>query len=241
MTFSRILRFHLNIHFLKTSVKNPKINSNKYKFMRFLFIKGILRALNFGLKILFIDETGFKLNNANYYQWRKRKELISGGGKEELKKQMNMILGIDNNKIIHSMITDDTINHNIFIKFLEDLINKIGRNNIKKYIIVMDNAKCHIHRDVRKFALENKLKIITNCSYYSVFNAIEYVFLNIKSKLYKLLIKNRKELKKVIKSIIENENMDDVVQKIYLSELKIYYDYIQENKEENIQEIYENI
>ena len=73
MTFTRILRFHLNIHFLKTSVKNPKIDINKYKFMRFLFIKGILRALIFGLKILFIDETSFKLNNANYYQWRKKR------------------------------------------------------------------------------------------------------------------------------------------------------------------------
>ena len=241
MTFSRIIRFHLNYKFLKTTVKNPKINTNKYKFMRHLFIKTIVRSLNFGLKILFIDETGFKLDNANYYQWRKKKDIISGGGKEELKKQINMILAIDNEKILYNMITDDSINHNNFIAFLNDLINKVGRNNIKNYIIVMDNAKCHIDKEVRKFALDNKLKIIANCPYYSVFNAIEYVFLNIKTKLYKKLFKNRKELKQEIKNILNDENLSKTIEKIYLSELKIYRDYINENKDDDIEEIYRTI
>ena len=32
-----------------------------------------------------------------------------------------MILGIDNNKIIHSMITNETINYNIFLQFFEGI------------------------------------------------------------------------------------------------------------------------
>lgn len=70
MTFSRIMKYHLNKHFIKTTVKNPKLNKNLYKFLSHFFIKGIVRSLKLGLKLIFIDETGFQLENNNYYCWR---------------------------------------------------------------------------------------------------------------------------------------------------------------------------
>ena len=66
MTFSRIMRFHLNKHFLKTTIKNPKLKTNLYRFMNHFFIKGIARSLKLGEKIIFIDENGFQLENNNY-------------------------------------------------------------------------------------------------------------------------------------------------------------------------------
>ena len=41
---------------------------------------------------------------------------------------------------------------------------------------VMDNAKCHIHKDLKKFYLENIPKLIKNCPYYLLFNEKEYFF-----------------------------------------------------------------
>ena len=35
--------------------------------MRHLFIKGIVRGLHLGLKLIYIDETGFKLAKKNYF------------------------------------------------------------------------------------------------------------------------------------------------------------------------------
>ena len=110
------------------------------------------------------------------------------------------------------------------------MIEKIGENKIQNYLIIYDNAKCHISKSVKKFALENKLKILTNIPYYSVFDAIEYVFLNIKSNLYKILIRNRKELKEKVESIINDQNIKNTIKKIYLSELRLYLKEIDDQK-----------
>ena len=78
MTISRVLRHKLRYRFLKTTVKNPNLKENNYKFMSAIFIKIILRSIKMGLTFLFIDETGFQLQNNNYYQWRKSDETIIG-------------------------------------------------------------------------------------------------------------------------------------------------------------------
>ena len=72
MIFSSILRYLMNLHFLKANPKKPKLHKNLYKFMRHFFIKGIVRGLHLGLKLIYINETGFKLANNNYFQWRRK-------------------------------------------------------------------------------------------------------------------------------------------------------------------------
>ena len=241
MTFSRILRNHMGLKFLKTTVKNPKIKKNIYQFMFHFFLKGISRAFKLEMKLIYIDESSFKLSNNNYYQWRSENEIILGGAENELKKQMNMILGIDEEKIVHYKLINDTINSDIFCRFLEEMISKIGKHDMKNYLIIMDNAKCHISKKTKKFCLKNNLKIMTNIPYYSMFNGIEYVFLNIKKKLYKLLLKNRKELKNSILEIIQDESIKETIKKIYLYELKLYLENIIERKDEDVEAIFKMI
>lgn len=198
--------------------------------MKFFFLKGIARAIKLNLNLLYIDETAFKLTNNNYYEWRLSHETTIGGAENELKKQLNMILAIDGESIIHHKLENVPIDSKKFIGFLKEMIEKIGENKIQNYLIIYDNAKCHISKSVKKFALENKLKILTNIPYYSVFNAIEYVFLNIKSNLYKILIRNRKELKEKVESIINDQNIKNTIKKIYLSELRLYLKEIDDQK-----------
>ena len=38
----------------------------------------------------------------------------------------------------------------------------------------MDNAKNYIAKKVKKYAINNKLRILTNIAYYSIINVIEY-------------------------------------------------------------------
>ena len=82
-------------------------------------------------------------------------ELIIRGAESNLKKQTNMILATDDNYIVHSYISDDSIAHNKFIEFLQGMSNKIEKN--KKYVIIMDNANYHTHKNIKKFCLNNKL------------------------------------------------------------------------------------
>ena len=241
MTFSRILKNHLNLHFLKTTLKNPKLKKNLYKFMTYFFIKGIVRGLSLQFKLLFIDETAYKLVNNNYYNWRKKDEMVIGGAENDLKKQLNMISAIDDTNVVHYKFSDNPVNNKVFKNFMNELCEKIGQDNIKNYLIIFDNAKCHIAKTTKKFLIEKNLKVLTNIPYYSDFNGIEFLFLNIKSHLYKMLIKNRKELKKEIESVLNQGKMKITIRKIYLNSLKKYLKFIDENINENINTIYENL
>ena len=100
-----------------------------------------------------------------------------------------------------------SLRHDAFIDFLKELVDKIGDKGINNYIIVMDNAKCHLHQNVKKFVTERKLKVLTNCPYLSKFNAIEYVFRAIKTNIYKYLFKNMKLLKNQIVEIMNGNKI----------------------------------
>ena len=85
-TVSRILKKHLNIRYLKTSIKNPKLDEINYIRMSFIFIRGIIRSLILNLNFIFIDETGFLLEN-NYYSWRNSDEEINKCAKNKQKEK----------------------------------------------------------------------------------------------------------------------------------------------------------
>ena len=65
MPISSILRSELDLHYRKTILKSPKLLDNNYKLMTYFYIKGISRCIKLGLNLIFIDETGFSLNNNN--------------------------------------------------------------------------------------------------------------------------------------------------------------------------------
>ena len=44
----------------------------------------------------------------------------------------------------------------------------------------MDNATYHVNENIKKLLIENKIKTITNCPYFSHFNIIEIQFRFIK-------------------------------------------------------------
>ena len=239
MTFSRILRKHLNIRYLKTTCKNPKLENNQYKYMKHFFIKGIIRGLKQKLKLIFIDETGFQLINNNYYTWRD--DDILGGPKKDMKKKINMILAVDDNKIINCKLLNESVNSINFLEFLDELKTKIGEENIKDYLLILDNAKYHLVKKVKEYALKNNFKMLTNCPYYSKFNPIEFVFRAIKAKLYKNLFDKKKTLRNFILNIINENEFKKTIKKIFLKGLNIYYQFIKENNDENIDLIYKTI
>ena len=125
------MTIYIDMHFLKTGVKNPKLDTNQYKLMTHIFLKGVIRALKMNLKIIYIDESGFQLKNNNFFTWRKKNEDIKGGTKKEIKDRLNLILAIDDSKVISYKLTKDSIDHHIFIEFLEDMINKLGEKEIE--------------------------------------------------------------------------------------------------------------
>ena len=81
------------------------------------------------------------------------------------------------------------------------------KKKLKNYILVIDNAKYDLNKEIVEYAKMEKMKILTNCPYYSKFNGVKFVFRSIKMKIYKTLFKSKKYLKKKIINILENANL----------------------------------
>ena len=201
MTVSRVLRNHLNYHYRKSSIKNPKLLKNDSVMMTFIFLKIIERGLYLGLNLIYLDEVGFSLNNSNYYTWRKEGQLIFGGSKNAQKNKLNVILSIDENEIIYGKLFTKTIESEEFIKYFEELLEIMGENKIKNSLFIMDNASFHVSKSVQKYLFSKNIKIVTVVPYLSTFNSIELIFRAFKNITYKEIYNNMKELKNKIKQL----------------------------------------
>ena len=69
---------------------------------------------------------------------------------------MNMIYAIVDKNIVHYKIVHKLINNVIFKEFNNEMISKIGAGNIKNYLVIFDNAKCHIAKNTKKYLKDKK-------------------------------------------------------------------------------------
>ena len=234
MTVSRILRNHLNLHFRKTILKNPKLSKENYLLMTFIFIKGILRSLYLGLNLIFIDETGFTLTNNNLKMWRKNHQEILGGTSGNGKNKINLIMAIDKNEIIYGQYyKNETITNIEFLDFLKELINKIGEDKYKNSIFILDNATYHNSDKIKKFVNEHGLKVLFTVPYKSQYNAIEFAFNLVKNFVNKNTYRTLKELELNIIDSLGDDKINNDMKKIYKMVLKDYLKFINENSEKS--------
>lgn len=233
-TISRILKNHLNIRYLKTSLKNPKLEEKNYIIMSFVFIKGIIRSLFLNLNLIFVDETGFLLENNNFYTWRNSEDQIIKGPKTKVKDRTNLILAVSKNKVILKKFTKLSVDSKMFIEFLTDIIKDLDDEEKKKIIIIYDNATYHISKDVIEFFKNNKIKGLTNCPYRSYFNMIELVFRYVKNIIYKNVYNKMDDLIKDANKILESENLRKSLINLYKETLEKYKIFIQDNLDFNL-------
>lgn len=156
-----ILKRKLGLRFLSTLIKNKSLNKNKSKLMTFMFIKILIRALQMGISPIFLDETGFMIQNNSYKRWRLPKKDCNIGPCKNVKKKANLLLAVSSKNVILEKFTSENTNENIFIEFLNDLFEKIELNERKKFIIIMDNATIHKTQKIIKLCLKSKIKVLT--------------------------------------------------------------------------------
>lgn len=238
-TIARILKNHLGIRYLKTSLKNPKIEENNYLLMAFIFIRIFLKSLSLNLNIIFLDETGFLLENNNYFTWRQNNETICKGPKNKLKERLNLILAVSNQKIIRKAFYKNSIYTKFFIEFLKGIINPMTEEEIRKTIIIMDNATFHISNEVIQFFKKQKLKGLTICPYRSSFNMSELVFRYVKNIIYKNVYNKMEELKEDVINILNSENLQKSLVNLYKETLQQYLIFIQNHNATDLSKIFE--
>ena len=229
-TVSRILKNHLKIRYLRTTIKNPKLEQNNYILMSFIFLRILLRSFVLSLNLIFIDETGFVLKNDNYLSWRESGEEIYAGPKINGRERLNLILAVSKNKVIHKTFIKGSVNSEHFIDFLDEMITTLDKKEKENSIIIMDNATIHLTKDVIEFFKTNKLKGLTICPYRSNFNMIELAFRFIKNIIYKNIYENIENLKNDVIKIIDGNGLKNSLINLYKETIEQYMVFIQNNK-----------
>ena len=221
-TISRILRNHLSLHFRRITIKNPKLNQKWYQFMHFLFLKAIMKGIQDGLDIIYLDETGCYLENKNFYDWVGKDNSIIKGADKNLKEKINIIMAMGLKEVLHYKLISSSVNSENFGNFVDELANKLSDEQKKKALFVLDNASYHKTKEIIKKFNQYKFKVITNIPYKSEFNGIEFFFACFKNEYYKFIFENREEQKQKIKEIIESENIKKNIPSFYLQAYENY-------------------
>ena len=242
MTLSRVMRYHLDFHYRKTSIKNPKLLEECSILMAFCFLRTIIRSMELGLNIVYLDEVGFTLDNKNFYTWKKKDDFFYGGAKNNQKTKLNIILSIDENQILYGKFLNKNIDSDDFIQYMDEFFERINEEERKNMLVVMDNAKFHVSRKVKNYFENKNIKVITTVPYLSTFNSIELLFRSFKNITYKENFKNMKELKKKVFDLINDKKMDIIVKKNFAETLNKYKEYFNKYKSfKNLNEIRNSI
>lgn len=237
-----IIRNTLNYRFKRTSIKNNKIISDKGLFMSFFFYKTVLRGLLLGIEPIFIDETGFQIQNNKYYRWRLPQEEYPYGAKKDTLKKINLILAVSNKQVIYYKINEENTNSEIFETFLRELFEKIPKDLYQKKLIIMDNARFHLTNNVRNLCKESKIKVITISPYNSDQNMIELMFRHIKNLIKRKSYKSLKKMETKIENILKNNENQILLKRLFRRTLIYYNNFIEKNKNDiKIEEIFKEI
>ena len=241
-TISRVLRHHLNLHFIRVKPKNPRLNKKNYKLMHMIFLKGIMKGIIENYNIIYVDETGCCLENINYRDWVHKNDSILKGAENNLKSRINIIAGISLKGIVHYKIVQTTVDSEIFLKFMIELKDKLTNEIKKTSLIVFDNATCHKTKEVIDMCLKNELKVLTNIPYRSEFKGIEYYFGFFKNMYYKFIFKNNNEQLIKINELLQSKELNDNIEACYIQAFNRYIQYINNMKdEENINSLFDNL
>ena len=227
-----LLKNNFHLSYLKSTVKNIKINTPFGVFSALFFIKSVIKCMSLGYKVLFLDETYIQSINNNYRAWHSKKEdLYFNLG---TKKKKNLLLVVSSNSVFHYKISEDKTNENNFFQFMNEVNTIIKSKENEKYIIVMDNLSAHRTKKLMKYYDENKINIIFNCVYRSNFNCVELAFKIMKIQLYNKLFQNIEEVTNFIKDKLEEINLNGVLRNNFYETLNIYFDFYQKYKDTDL-------
>lgn len=228
-----ILRNKLNFRFLKSVIKNDKLNDNRNILISLCFIKIIVKCMKLNYKIIYIDESRIQCNNNNFKTWRSKEETIYyriGNNKKS-----NLIAALDENELLYYLINEKNTNEAIFLDFMKGLKQKIEEKGITKYVIVLDNLSVHKSNLLLKYYLENDINILFNSPYQSPFNSIELLFRLIKRKIYQKLYSSTEEaIEEMEKILNEKVILNKGLEQNFRETLETYYKYSIKYKDLNL-------
>lgn len=191
----------LNITYKRAYIKNlPDKKKNKKKVKKLLTkVKKINKN-----KIISLDETSIEINMKPLYGWNFSGKKVIFINKKPKKIKLTVIAAYTINKLIGLKIVHGSVNACIFKNFLEDTIED------KKYYLLLDNARIHHAKIIKKYMKNKTNKLLFNVAYNPETNPIEQCFSKVKNIIRKNKNDNIKNLTKTINKAFNSITKNDL-------------------------------
>lgn len=137
-------------------------------------------------------------------------------------------------KPIYWEINEDNTNEEVFLNYVKNLKAKLESILYPKYVICMDNLNSHKTPSLMKFYKDNKINIIFNAPYMSVFNSVELSFRYIKRILYANLFNNINEVSSKVGDLLKEEKFYNTLLYNYGETIVQYINFIEKNNSINL-------
>ena len=224
-TIHNILKYDLGLRYLKTIQKNNFLQNDEGILYCFCFIKTFIKCLKLGFQPIFLDESKIEMRNNHYRCWREKSETIYFG--DSIKNKKNLILAVGQDEVIHYKLTEENINTEVFIKFLEELKEQVDKKKNNQYFIIMDNLPTHKDTQIIKYLFESKMNVLFNVPYYSQFISIELTFKFLKRKIYSHLYETFEQVDKEVINFFEDKAIEISLLENYSETINQYINYIE--------------
>jgi hypothetical protein len=191
----------------KSSIHNYLVNKLNYRYkkqvqlhlnadtrasyvLRNIFLKKLTKYLEDDYIIVYIDESGFNLENKSFKTWVQSdsNNIIFRPSRQ---KNISLIVGVTKNEILLFRIVEGGFNGVKFLDYFADLYKKAKHTYGNKVVFYLDNAPIHHCRVFKEYVWLNTVKVIYGVPYMCLYNLSEYVFCQIKNKVYSELFMNK--------------------------------------------------
>ena len=136
-------------------------------------------------------------------------------------------MAIDDTEIIYGQLyKNETIGADEFIDFLNELKNRIDKSSLSNIVFILDNASYHTGKKIKEFVEKNKLKFLFTTPHKPEYNPIELSFNLIKNHTYSTPNNSIGKLKRQIIDLIDSEEINKDIKKIYKIALERYLDFM---------------
>lgn len=184
---------------------------------RVAYAQWFLQANYHSGRLIFLDETGFKVSMRRNRGRSERGHAARLVVQRTKTKNITCIAGISVNRIEHYKILDGNGNAERFVEYLNELFTKLPGPG---YTLIMDNARFH-HSEIVRAAVQNAGHEIKYLPAYSpYFNPIEFLFSQWKGFVAGARPRNENELFAAINS---------VDQRVTVDHLKNYFRHVNTN------------
>jgi hypothetical protein len=232
VTVNNALKERLGLKYLKVKPKTNKILCEENVLRALTLIKIIARCFIQKLSIIYVDESSILNQNNNLRTWIQPKENLFCD--IESKKRYNLIMGINEEGIIHYEIHKSNIDEDIFLKFIHNLKSEINKREIKYYTLFLDNLSVHKSNNAIKYFCENSINVIYNVPYLSYFNSIELCFRALKNIIYKQVYENMEKLENDIRNILNSQKFEKTIRYNFKETIFEYIKYYKKYKDFNL-------